>query len=413
MAYVRTVKTSSGATAVQIVWSWRKGSRSIEHLGSAHDDVELAALKAAAAERLAAGQTELDLGISGHLEPGTLPILSSQMTPLWETLCVAYRVLGFESAAKSDNVFRDLVLARIIEPTSKIDAERVLTEVGLSPASYATVKRRLPRYAKPGWRQALAAVSAAHARLGPASLVLFDVSTLYFETDAGDGFREPGFSKERRLEPQITLGLLTDAAGFPLTVEAFEGNKAETATMLPVINAFKAAHQLSDITLVADAGMISEANQVALQAAGLSFILGTRIPHLPDVVREWRDKHPGEAIPDGLTLTQPWPATSSEKARGIPDRVIYYQFRHDRARRTLRGIDEQVRKAERAVDGHAPIKRNRYIQLAGATKSVNRTLEAKTRALAGWKGYTTNLTTQSSAFVIDAYHQLWWRVPIE
>jgi hypothetical protein len=318
MAYVRTVKTSSGATAVQIVWSWRKGSRSIEHLGSAHDDVELAALKAAAAERLAAGQTELDLRISGHLEPGTLPILSSQMTPLWEALCVAYRALGFESAAKSDNVFRDLVLARNIEPTSKIDAERVLTEVGLSPASYATVKRRLPRYARPGWRQALAAVSAAHARLGPASLVLFDVSTLYFETDAGDGFREPGFSKERRLEPQITLGLLTDAAGFPLTVEAFEGNKAETATMLPVINAFKAAHQLSDVTVVADAGMISEANQVALQAAGLSFILGTRIPHLPDVVREWRDKYPGEAIPDGLTLTQPWPATSSEKARGIP-----------------------------------------------------------------------------------------------
>jgi transposase len=105
--------------------------------------------------------------------------------------------------------------------------------------------------------------------------VLYDVSTLYFETDAGDGFREPGFSKERRLEPQITLGLLTDATGFPLTVAAFEGNRAETATMLPVINAFKAAHHLSDVTVVADAGMSSEANQVALRAAGLSFILGT------------------------------------------------------------------------------------------------------------------------------------------
>jgi hypothetical protein len=169
--------------------------------------------------------------------------------------------------------------------------------------------------------------------LGPASLVLFDVSTLYFETDAGDGFREPGFSKERRLEPQITLGLLTDAAGFPLAVEAFEGNKAETATMLPVINAFKAAHRLSDVTVVADAGMISEANHVALQAAGLSYILGARIPFLPDVVREWHDKDPEQAVPDQLVLTQPWPATSSEKARGIPDRVVHYQFRHDRARR--------------------------------------------------------------------------------
>ncbi len=63
--------------------------------------------------------------------------------------------------------------------------------------------------------------------------MLYDVSTLYFETDTGDGFREPGFSKERRLEPQITIGLLTDAAGFPLMVEAFEGNRAETTTMLP------------------------------------------------------------------------------------------------------------------------------------------------------------------------------------
>ena len=121
------MKTSSGATAVQIVWSWRKGSRSIEHLGSAHDEVELVALKAAAAERLAAGQTELDLGIGGGVEPGALPILSSQMTHLWESLWAAYRVLGFESATKNDNVFRDLVLARIIEPSSKIDAERVLT----------------------------------------------------------------------------------------------------------------------------------------------------------------------------------------------------------------------------------------------------------------------------------------------
>jgi transposase len=98
---------------------------------------------------------------------------------------------------------------------------------------------------------------------------------------------------------------------------------------------------------------------------------------------------------------------TSEKARGIPDRVIYYQYRHDRARRTLRGIDEQVAKAERPVDGKAPVKRNRFIKLIGASKSVNRDLEAKARGLAGLRGYTTNLTGQSAQFVIDAYHQLW------
>ena len=75
------------------------------------------------------------------------------MTHLWSGLCAGYRILVFESATKGDNVFRDLVLARIIEVTSKIDAERVLTEVGVEPVSYATVKRRSPIYARPGWRQ--------------------------------------------------------------------------------------------------------------------------------------------------------------------------------------------------------------------------------------------------------------------
>src|SRR4029079_19585280 len=80
---------------------------------------------------------------------------------------------------------------------------------------------------------------------------------------------------------------------------------------------------------------------------------------------------------------------------------------HSRAVRTVRECDEQVGKSERAVDGHAPVKRNRYIQLSGATKSVNRTLEAKTRALAGWKGHNTNLVGQHAQCDIDAYHQLW------
>ena len=416
MAYVRTVRTGSGATAVQIVHGSRRGARDIEHLGSAHDPQAVEALKAVARQRLAGGQGELELDVDSDARAvlaahgaGPMQIVSSQMTPLWEALCTAYDQLGFGEATDADAVFRQLVLARIIEPTSKVDSLRVLAEAGVDAVSYATVKRRLQGYADDAWRRRLAAACAAHARLGPASLVLYDVSTLYFETDTGDGFREPGFSKERRLEPQITIGLLTDAAGFPLMVEAFEGNRAETTTMLPTIRAFMTAHHLSDVTIVADAGMISDGNQKAIEAAGLSFILGAKIPYVPYVVDEWRRRHPDQPVPDGLILTQPRPAGATDKRR---DQVIYYQYRADRARRTLRGIDEQVAKAERAVAGKTPIKRNRFVTLAGAGKAVNRTLEAKTRALAGWKGYTTNLavcpdgTPVTAEFVIGAYHRL-------
>ena len=347
MAFVRTVKTASGATAVQIVHGKRRGVRRVEHVGSAHDERELEALKTAAAQRLAYLYPELDLGLEGldgaeatAAGAAPLPIVSSRAAVLWDGLAAAYDRLGFDQATSGDEVFRQLVLARIIEPTSKQDSLRVLGEVGVDPVpSYATLKRRLKVWSKDGFRRQLAAACAKLAQLGPASLVLYDCSTLYFETDTGDGFREPGYSKERRLEPQITIGLLTDAAGFPLMVEVFEGNRGETTTMVPTITAFMAAHQLADVTIVADAGMISAGNQRAIEDAGLSFILGAKIPDIPYVVAEWRRRHPGEVPPDGLILTQPWPAGPRDQRR---DQFIYYQYRAERARRTLHGIDEQI-----------------------------------------------------------------------
>jgi hypothetical protein len=315
VAYVRAVRTASGATAVQIVHSSRRGSRSIEDLGSAHDEAELEALKAAAWQRLAAGQGELELGLAAAVKAGgPLEITSSPAGHLWDALCRAYDALGFDSATGGDEVFRALVLARIIEPTSKLDSLRVLAEAGVEGPSYATLKRHLPVYAQDSWRRGLAAACAAHAALGPASLVLYDVSTLYFETDTGDGFREPGFSKERRLDPQITIGLLTNAAGFPLTVQAFEGNKAETKTMLPVLKSFMTAHQLADVTVVADAGMFSDANQKAVEEAQLSFILGARIPEIVDGhgiphpcgVPDHVIPHPDHVIPHGDDVRVGW-----------------------------------------------------------------------------------------------------------
>jgi transposase len=218
------------------------------------------------------------------------------------------------------------------------------------------------------------------------------------------GSANPGSPRNaRRLEPQITIGLLTDASGFPLMVEAFEGNRAETTTMVPTITGFMATHRLADVTIVADAGMISDGNMKAIEAAGLSFILGAKTPDIPYVVTQWRRKHPDEPIPDKLILTQPRPAGPADRRR---DQVVYYQYTADRARRTLHGIDEQIGKAEKAVAGKVPVKRNRFITLVDAKKSVNRALEAKARVLAGWKGYITNLPEPTPEFVIGAYHRL-------
>ena len=317
--YVRTVRTASGARAVQIVHSSRKGgARSIEHIGSAHDDAELAVLKEVARQRLNAGQLSFDLpGLNSENDAGSAPqepagagcvapIASNRMGVLLEALEAAWKAVGLDRLDGADEVFRQLVTARLIEPTSKQDSLRVLAEAGLSPVSYATVKRHLPSYATEDFTRDLSRLLAGYARIGRASLVLFDVTTLYFETDKADGFREPGFSKERRLEPQITVGLLTDETGFPLRAGAFEGNKAETATMIPMINDFMDAYDLDDVVVVADAGMISAANKQALERAGLSYVLGSRTSLVPHVISSWRDSHP-----ESPTCPTPTPRQSS------------------------------------------------------------------------------------------------------
>jgi hypothetical protein len=141
---------------------------------------------------------------------------------------------------------------------------------------------------------------------------------------------------------------LTDVRGFPLQVHAFDGNTAETKSIVPVIQAFAIAHGLPEVTVVADAGMMSEANLKELEDAGLAFIVGARIPDVPYRVKKWRQTHPGERIPDGQVFVQPTVMGPKADQR---HRTIFYQYRTDRATRTLRGIDEQIATAEKAIKG--------------------------------------------------------------
>lgn len=407
--YVRTVKTASGATAVQVVFSEHRGSKKLEHVGSARDEEQLALLRVKAQQIIDGEQQPLDLGLD--LTPvGTgskqapVPVTSERAGHLIDAIAGAYTALGFDRATDDDRVFADLVMARIVQPGSKLDSVETLAEIGVASASYRTIKRRLPGYAADEFRQRLTAACAAHAGIGPGVLVLYDVTTLYFETDEGDEFRKPGFSKERRLEPQITVGLLSDASGFPLAVGAFEGNMAETRTMLPMLERFAATYNVDDITVVADAGMFSEGNKKAIIDAGLHYILGMRTPDVPYVLQAWRRDNPEAEYSDGQTWTMA--DRSGRGPDGMPHSVTYYRYSWDRARRTLKGISEQVDKAENAVAGKIAVKRNRFVDLKSPKKQVNWALVEKNRALAGIKGYQTSRVDLTADQVIGSYRQL-------
>ncbi len=139
-------------------------------------------------------------------------VVRTSALALWSVLEQAWTALEFDVVA--DEAFRAVVLARIVEPISKADTPRVLDEIGVAGPSLRTIFRALGRCVERDYRGLLAAACLRHCtRSGPLSLVLYDVTTLHFETDVEDRLRKVGMSKERRVDPQVTVGLLTTGPG--------------------------------------------------------------------------------------------------------------------------------------------------------------------------------------------------------
>jgi transposase len=412
MAFIRRVKTSSGATAIQIAYKVYGKIVKIDHVGSAHTNKEISLLEKLAKQRLPEAR---QLALLPEVSQPETPVLLRQSCSklLYDGLSLLYDELGFNSLDDED--FRRLCIARLVEPTSKLDSIRVLADLGVDGGSEDRLYRCLQRVIANKYQDKLAALCFAHAsnRQGGITLVLYDVTTLYFEVQKADepegnnkGYRQSGMSKERRLEPQIVVGLLVDQNGFPLELSSFEGNKAETTTILPVVEAFKQKHNLTGITVVADAGMLSAKNLEDLTKAGYTYIVGSRLNKIPYAITEFQEtKKKGEDV----EFTDNQIITSRTAVEG--QRIIY-QYRAKRAALDLRNIEKQVEKAKKIAEGKTTAKKAKFLTVKTKEKGINQALVDKATALAGIKGYVTNLPTSgegavSDQQIINYYHQLW------
>jgi len=292
-AFIKRYASKNGGTVVQVVFKRGRRVERTVHIGTAHTQGHLETLLALAADTIHEGQSALDLFEEGPAGP-TLTLENTYSGVLWGSLCHVFDRLGFDRVG--DDVFKQLVLARVIEPVSKLDTIRVLSGLGLDAPSYSRINRTLDRVVREGYRDVLSDLCFRNASSASLSLVLHDVTTLYFEIQREDEYRKPGLSKERRLEPQITLGLLVDRNGFPLELRSFEGNRAETKTIVPVLRSFSERHGLKDITVVADAAMLSGGNLTALEELGYRYIVGSRLAKTPYEIAEYLEVSPEEVL---------------------------------------------------------------------------------------------------------------------
>jgi hypothetical protein len=175
VAYVRKVRTASGAVAVQVARKDRGRVVILAHVGSAHTDAELGILLDEARQIVRGAQEALEMEVPARatrvtdvpdwrtstlipapaaragtaVGPGARVVTCSRL--LYDVVGGVYDWLGFDAVA--DPVLRDLVIARIIEPTSKLDVQRVLADLGAELVSYKTIDRHARKIQADGVRE--------------------------------------------------------------------------------------------------------------------------------------------------------------------------------------------------------------------------------------------------------------------
>ena len=188
-----------------------------------------------------------------------------------------YTEIGFQSLLSSTHqkTLKKVLFTRILEPGSKrrlsYIAEKYLTEELPLDRIYRMMDALIKKSVEVE-QKVFAATQKASGK--DISLLLFDVTTLSFETISEDELRSFGFSKDFKFNTtQIVLALATTQEGLPIGFKLFPGNTAETKTLIESINSCRNYIPIKDITVIGDRAMMSDANLTKLESASCDYIV--------------------------------------------------------------------------------------------------------------------------------------------
>lgn len=303
-----------------------------------------------------------------------------------------------------EDLFRQLVLARLCFPVSKLKTTDYLSKYQFLNIDVQVVYRYLDKLYKEQ-KELVQQISYEHT-LGilnnKVQVVFYDVITVYFEAQSEDELRKAGFSKDgKHQHPQIVLGLLVSKRGYPLAYDIFKGNQFEGHTMLPVINAFQAKYNLDKLVVVADAGLLSKENIQLLEQDGYEYILGARIKATSHAVKE-------KIVALKLANGESQSIEINSKSRLI---ISYSEVRARKdAHNRVRGLAKLEKRIKSGKLTKASINSrgyNKYLQIENEVKiSIRRDKIEEDKKWDGLKGYITN-TSLKKEDVLENYNELW------
>lgn len=393
---IRKVKTGSGNIAVQVGNYQGNRFKLIKHIGSAKDQQKVSELITLAREYLRSRSPQLELDFNPQSEEvlfkrGT-KVKNCRLESAETYLNQIYSQIGFNHL--KNQVLKHLVMIRVLEPASKVRSIELLKKYFNLDYKKTTLFRELLKL--PALKGRVEQITAGYARNHlhfDFSLVFYDVTTLYFETNHQDDLRRPGFSKDNKInQPQILIGLVVNDTGFPIYWDIFKGNTFEGKTILPVILSFKEKHRIGRFTVVADAGMLSAKNLAELEEWGIDYVVGARVKTLKLLE--------AQSVADELNQTD---------QKIIRREKILYEYSAKRASKDKADNNKQLNKALYHLRNPAKaVRKSKFLSPAGKnTFVVNETIVKKYRLLEGIKGYQTNLQDLTERLLVDRYKDLW------
>jgi hypothetical protein len=398
MFRIRKVRTKSGATAIQVVQYHGHRAKIAKHIGSCKENIEYELLLKKAQEWIEDHTSQTNI----FPEPKQKVLIVERGECIAVTHHFAYQF--FMCCLKECKfthlppLLLDLAIIRLIEPASKLRSIELLSRyfgIHYSQRIYWTIPKLMLH--KADIEQSAYSVAEQMFK-EQFYYILYDVTTLYFESFKADELKIQGFSKDNKSQqPQIVIGLLVTQSGFPLSYEVFAGNTFEGKTMLPVVEAFISKHPKAKPIVVADAAMLDDERLEELRGKNISYIVGARLANA------------------NLGLVQ----QIQGSLNAVNGAIVRLQSKHgdlicdfskNRYKKELSDLNKLIQKAQELVAKQSSGNKAKFIKRISKEKiELNTALIEKRKLLLGIKGYCTDLSEAQlpSQQAIERYHQLW------
>lgn len=324
-----------------------------------------------------------------------------------------YKMLGYDTILQKrhDNILRDLVLARLAHPASKHKTQRILANQFGKEHNIDAVYRMMDKlYERIDHVKKCTFASTQSLFPHKVDLVLFDVTTLYFETTETDELRRFGYSKDCRFNTtQVVLALATNEDGLPIGYELFSGNKAEVKTLIEAIEHWKKLFTIESVCFIGDRAMFSRDNLALLDKHGYNYIVAAKLRKLSDeaqkAILDENNYHP-------TILKNDFAWINEQEYEG---RRLIVSYKKQRALKDLNERQQVLDKIQKLIGAKGSTRK--LISNSGVKKYTRTDEESKTtideeRVIAdalwdGLHGIITNIKGAKAEVLIARYARLW------